>query len=466
MAKKLTIEEIENSVLKVDTIEAPSDPTEKTSLTENTATKPTLINKKKKRRKIRRIIILCVVVIILTVIGWFGWISYQSVKSIFAGQSAPNLLGFFESSPLKGESSGRVNILLLGIGDPNHAGALLSDTMIVISYDVKTKQVAMLSVPRDLYVNIKNYGYAKINTADSVGGPTLSEQTVSSILNLPIDYYVRMDFTGFTDLINAVGGVDINVKKELYDPYYPGPNDIGQITIDFKPGEQHMNGTQALEYARSRETTSDFDRSQRQQQVLVALKGKLFSSSTLANVSKLSNIIQILGNNVTTDFQTSNFQTLLNISKQVNTNNIINKGIDDTVPNGLLKADNDTSAGDILIPRLGLGNYTELQDLANNIFSIPQIQTDNARVEVLNGTSDSSLGTKASATLKSLGYNVVYTGSAGEYQANTAIYDCSNGSKTGTVNALEQLLNVSTAQNTCQNSSYDIEIILGQDYNS
>lgn len=454
MSKKLTIEEIENSVSKIEDEAEPVDPK-----------KELIKTKKKKRRKIRRIIISSILVIVLVVLGYFGWITYQSMKNIFAGQSAPNLLGFFQDKALKGESSGRINVLLLGIGDPGHDGALLSDTIIVISYDVKTKQVAMISIPRDLYVKVGNGGYAKINYADASGGPTLSEQTVSSVLNLPIDYYARINFTGFKDLVDAVGGVDIDVKKELYDPLYPGPNDKGVMTIDFKPGLQHMNGTLALEYARSRETTSDFDRSLRQQQLLVALKGKLFSSSTVLNLKKLSDIIQILGSDINTNFQTSEFQSLLDIAKQVNTANIINKGIDDS-PNGLLVADNNSSAGDILIPTLGIGKYSEIQDMANNIFSFPQITADNAKVAVFNGTYTSNLATTAGNRLKTLGYNVVYTGSASTRNVvNTTIYDCSNGAKSGTINALEQLLNISSAQSSCPDSGYDIEIILGQDYN-
>lgn len=458
MKKKLTIEEIEKSVAKVPADEK-SNP-KKTAVT---------FTRKKKKKKVKRIVISVLLVALLLGIGYFGWISYNAMKNIFAGNGAPGLLGLLDKKQLKGESSGRVNILLLGVGDTGHAGATLSDTIMVMSYDVKTKNVAMISVPRDLYVKIGNYGYAKINAAHaygeqykaSGGGPELSKETVSNILDLPIHYYVRADFTGFKELIDAVGGVDVYVEKDIYDPYYPGG------TFSIKKGQQHMNGTVALKYSRSRETTSDFDRAKRQQQVLVALKDKILSSQTLLNPKKIASIITLMGNHIKTDFGTNEIQRLIELAKQVNTKKIINKVFDNSTDGLLMNGYGVTpaSAGSTLIPRAGLGNYTELRAAAKNIFNDASIKSESARVVIYNGTYRSGLATTVGNMLKAQSYNVTDVGSAStSNQAQTVIYDYTNGAKSVTINSLEKIFNVKATQKQ-GSPGYDIEIILGRDYN-
>ncbi|MDD5693284.1 MAG: LCP family protein [Patescibacteria group bacterium] len=402
-------------------------------------------------------------------LGWFGWISYNSIKNIFGNdKSAPGLLGFLDKKQLKGESSGRVNILILGVGDDGHAGATLSDTIMVMSYDVKSKNVAMLSIPRDLYVKISdNCGYAKINYAHACGeeknkgsGPELAEKTVSNILDIPIHYYIRADFTGFKKMIDAVGGVDIYVDKDLYDPLYPDG------TFYITQGQHHMDGTTALKYARSRETTSDFDRAKRQQQVLSALKDKILSSQTLFNPKKMADIIGIIGEHVKTDFRTDEFQRVLELAKQVDTKRIINKVFDNGADGLLINGAGITplSAGSTLIPKAGLGNYSELRAAAKNIFNDTSIKTESAKIVVYNGTTKAGLATTVANNLKASGYNVVDVGSAATTaQAQTVIYDYTNGAKPTTVSSLEQLLKVKSVKKQ-GTPGYDIEIIIGLDY--
>src|SRR5664279_3282734 len=140
---------------------------------------------------------------------------------------APGLLGTVDLTKLKGEGDGRVNILVMGIGGAGHDGPNLSDTMMVMSLDPKTKDVAMLSIPRDLYVKIPGHGSGKINAANAYGGPALAEQVVENVIGVPIHYYAVMDFSGFKQAVDAVGGVDINVAAPLYDPEFPCDNDRG-----------------------------------------------------------------------------------------------------------------------------------------------------------------------------------------------------------------------------------------------
>jgi LCP family protein required for cell wall assembly len=463
MKKKLTLEEIQESVNAIPEI---NEPTDKTPLKFSKKDK-----KRKKRKHLRLYIILGILGVILVGLGWFGFSLYDSMKNIFTGNNAPNLFSLLTAKQLKGESSGRVNILLLGIGDEGHAGQYLSDTIMVLSYDVATKQVAMISVPRDLYVNIGNdCGDAKINYADSCGesvkkdqGPIYAEQTVSQVLDIPIHYYVRVDFTGFKDVVDAVGGVDINVTQDLYDPYYPDDDGLGNQPLYIKKGLQHMDGATALRYARSRETTSDFDRARRQQQVLVAIKTKVMSTSTLLNPTKIASLAAALGDNVTTDFDLSYVQRAIDLFNGVDTSTIKNL-VFDTSANGLLVSDYSESAGDILIPRAGLYNYSELQAAAKNIFTSGSVITEGAKIAVFNGTSTAGLATSVANTLRSQSYNIINVASADSQDyLVTTIVDGTNGTKPNTIAALEKFFNVKSEKGTTA-SGDDIEITVGKDY--
>jgi LCP family protein required for cell wall assembly len=463
MKKKLSISEIEKSV---DAVVVDSAPGDKTPLKFGKKDK-----KKKKPQKHKKLYItLGSIAIVLLLLGFFGFKIYKSMSSMF-GENAPGLLSLLSSRQLKGESSGRVNILLLGIGDPGHAGEYLSDTIMVISYDVATKQVAMISVPRDLYVNINNTcGSSKINYAHACGeieklpggGPAVTSETISKVLDIPIHYYARVNFTGFKDVIDAVGGVDIEVEKELYDYLYPTDNG-GLTTLYIKKGMQHMNGETALKYARSRETTSDFDRAKRQQIVLEAIKEKVTSSDTLLNPTKIISLTSALGNNIKTDFDLSYTQRAIELFKNVDTSKIKNLVFDNS-EKGLLKDDSSQYAGYILIPRAGLNNFKQLQIAASNIFADQAVATESARISLQNGTQTAGLATRLSDTLKNTDFNVISVTSADRqnYQA-TKILDGTNRAKPSTIAALEKFFSV-RSEKASTASGIDVIIIVGQDY--
>lgn len=378
---------------------------------------------------------------------------------------APALAGKLNLSTLKGEGDGRINILLLGIGGKGWDGPYLSDTMMVVSIDPNTKKVAMLSVPRDLYVKIPNYGWSKINAADAIGeqagagkGPLLSRTVIQNVLGIPIHYYARVDFSGFKQAINTVGGVDINVPKSLYDPYYPGG------TLNIKAGYQHMNGTTALQYARSRKTTSDFDRAARQQQILLALKTKALTVSTIVNPAKLAGLIDAFGESIRTDLQIGDLKQLYTMGQGITTNDVTTKVLD-TSPGGLLVVGNIPGAGSIEVPAAGLGNYTAIQAFARSIFTDSYITSENATIEVQNGTLQAGLATSVASLLKSYNYNVVsVTSAAQQNHTTTVIYDYSGGKKPYTVNYLANRFNVKATKVTRGPSDPDIRIIVGANY--
>lgn len=378
---------------------------------------------------------------------------------------APALNGNIDPTKLKGEGDGRINILLLGIGGKGWDGPYLSDTIMVVSIDPRTKDVAMLSVPRDLYVKIPGTRtWSKINAADAFGeekqaggGPDLARQTVESVLGIPIHYYMRVDFSGFKKAVDSVGGVDINVDKPLYDPYYPGS------TVNIKAGYQHMDGSLALKYARSRKTTSDFDRAARQQKILIALKDKALSLKTLSNPAKIAGLIDAFGESIRTDLQLSEMKKLVEIAGGIDSSKITNKVLD-TSPGGLLVFGDVPGAGSIEVPAAGIGNYSAIQAYAHSIFADSYIKDENATIEVDNGSGVNGMATSVGNLLKSYNYNVVSVVTAPQPSAQTIIYDYTGGKKPYTINYLEKRFSVKSQQMTRGASDPDIRIIVGANY--
>nr|WP_290666921.1 LCP family protein [Ardenticatena sp.] len=175
---------------------------------------------------------------------------------------------------------GPVHVLMLGIDQrPGETGPFRTDTMLLARFNPATRRVALLSIPRDLWVNIPTVGENRINTAHFFGGPELARQTVQQIVGVPVHYYVVVNFDGFTRIIDAMGGIDVDVPETLHDENYP-TEEYGITTIHIEAGPQHMDGRTALIYARSRYSTNDFDRAQRQQQILAAMKTRLQDPTT------------------------------------------------------------------------------------------------------------------------------------------------------------------------------------------
>ena len=168
-----------------------------------------------------------------------------------------------------------MDILVVGMDSRGNEGAVArTDSIMVINVDADRIQVSVLSIPRGLWVNVPGYGSQMINTANFLGevaqtgtGMTLLKQTIEQNFDIQIDGYIRMDFAGFVDLINAVGGVEIDVEHVVEDYSYPTA-DYGTIHIRFEPGLQTMDGERALIYARTRHGDDDYRRAERQQQVV------------------------------------------------------------------------------------------------------------------------------------------------------------------------------------------------------
>ncbi|MEJ2208774.1 MAG: LCP family protein [Anaerolineae bacterium] len=198
---------------------------------------------------------------------------------------------------------GHANLLLLGIdrrgGDD---WTYRTDTIMVIGLDAQKRSANILSIPRDLQVPIPGYGEDRINTANVYGylydfeggGPGLLRSTVEANFGIPVDGYVMLDFHAFEDIVDALGGIEVDVQEPLHDTRYPDPrpgDPHAYKTIHFDAGVQHMDGQRALEYARSRMSTSDFDRARRQQQILLAVREKALNLGAIPHWPALARIV-------------------------------------------------------------------------------------------------------------------------------------------------------------------------------
>lgn len=199
---------------------------------------------------------------------------------------------------------GILTVMLMGSDARDGDEVSRSDTLMLAFIDMETPSVGLLSIPRDTYVNIEGAGQTKINHAHSYGGEPLTRKTVEKFLNTEVDRYVEVDFEGFSALIDAIGGVDIDVETDMYKP---------EENIDLKKGMQHLDGYNALAYCRWRsDGQGDIGRIDRQQKFLQAVADQLMSLGTIA---KLPKMIGVINDNISTDFTTGELLSLMNTFK-------------------------------------------------------------------------------------------------------------------------------------------------------
>lgn len=199
-----------------------------------------------------------------------------------------------------------MNILLLGL-DPRDQG-MRSDTIMIMTLNRRSGEISIFSIPRDMRVNIPGHGQDKINHAYAYGGIALTRETVEDFLDIEIDYYMTTDFDGFENIIDILGGIDLDVEKKMY---YKGID----VLIDLKPGPQHLDGAQALQYVRWRsDSEADFGRVRRQQQFLKALLQEMIA---FKNIIKFPRLLPEIAENIKTDLELNQAILLVNKLKGV-----------------------------------------------------------------------------------------------------------------------------------------------------
>ncbi len=317
---------------------------------------------------------------------------------------------------------GRTNILLLGIDQrPNERGYYRTDTMIVLTIDPSSGDVGMLSLPRDLWVDIPGSGPGRINTAHVIGdlekrpggGPGLAMQTVSDLLGQPIHYYARINFEGFRKLITEIGCVDIDVPYDINDPLFPNDS-YGYDPFFIKAGHYCMDADTALKYARTRHADSDFGRMERQQQVMLAIKNKVMNAGMLPQlIARMPAILSALSDSFQTDMPVSQQIAMANVARKLNMQNVHRLVFDRTMAVGTVTP----SGAQVLMPQMAI-----IRPAVEAFFNPPpveatatpapldpvreQLASEQARIAVLNGTSDSDMGRQVAEWLAGKGFTV------------------------------------------------------------
>ncbi len=373
----------------------------------------------------------------------------------------------------------RVNVLILGVDlRCDEEGPTHSDTIIVATIDPLSRSAALLSLPRDLWVEIPNYGVNRINQAYFLGqayeypggGPALAVETVEAFLGITIDYHVAVDFKAVIDFVDLMGGIVVDVPERIVDPNYPD-NCYGYDPFTIEAGRQRLDGQTALKYARTRATFGgDVDRAGRQQQVIMAVRNQATQLDTLPQLLfRAPQLWQSFQANVDTDLELDTALQLANLVRNIPGDNIRTVVLDfDYVYN-----DTTFDGQQVLVPY-----RDQVRALRDELFAPPAVPTpviealptmiteEDARVAIHNGTPTFGLASETQNYLRRQGITVTDIGNADSATyTTTQIIDY--GSHPGTVQQLVRLLdvpplNVSTGTNPA--GDYDILVILGSNW--
>ncbi len=321
---------------------------------------------------------------ILLLLGLFSLLFFKTSFTISQVISWANTIQVlpFNLPDLPEKDPNRIDILLLGGRglEESGDGKLLSDAIILASIDKNTGQTALISLPRDLYTQIWcSKEKKKINFAYAYGGLDCAKKTVSYITNQYIDYAVSVNFEALKEIIDALEGITVYLDQPFEEDFQWAKEgweenknwfikdfDGEERWVFYVPeGENHLDGQTALYYVRSRYSTDDFNRMARQQQVLMAIKEKVFSLGVLVNPIKIYNLLDVLGKNIRTDMSLADIKDMINLTSNLDTENIKAK-IFDISPEGLLY---HTFINEeyVLLP-VG-DNFEQIQEACKNIFN-------------------------------------------------------------------------------------------------
>ena len=447
------------------------------------------------------------IIAFLVAAGTTAFLTFVSVRDIVASWRSPDLpevaleqpqsenpvpskdLGPEGNTPLQPDSGppsqswdgeSRVSLLVMGLDYrdwENGEGAPRTDTMILLSLDPPSRTAGMLSIPRDLWVNIPGYEPAKINQAyrdgelfdADGGGPGLAMQTVEELLGMEIDYYAVVDFYAFEQFIDELGGVKVDVPEEIVvDPL--GDNN----TKTLQPGVQTLPGYLALAYARARNTIgSDFDRAARQQQVIMGIRDRILSKEMLTTlIERAPALYKTLSAGVRTNLTLLQVVRLAWLAPQIP---------QESIKQGIIGPDQVAFATSFDGQEILQPLPEEIRLLRDEIFTTsgpvspastetdPQelIAAENAYISILNGTLNPGLASETTAYLKSSGITQVESGNAEALYSQTTLIDYTGNPHT--VQYLVDLLAISpdnVYHRYDVSSQADIVVLLGEDWAS
>jgi LCP family protein required for cell wall assembly len=339
-------------------------------------------------------------VILFAVIGvgiYYATKIYRMSKDIGFKLDANTV--FTDAKPeLKKDPTGNfTNALIIGVDTRENGNYANTDTMIFLSYNHTTHNIVMISVPRDFLVETDKttHWYNKINGVYSYNeslkqgsGLEALKTTIEEVVGQQIQYYAMVDFKAFTQIIDAVGGIDVNVENSFTDYYY-----LDSTTVSFTAGPQTMDGETALKYARSRKSLdngegTDYARARRQQKVISALQEKIISTDTLANPKTLIQILSSISDSIkVSEFTQDDIIAALTIGKDMlqNGNKHYSFVLDPASGNSqLIEVKGDPNVEYTIGPKLGLGKYDDIHEYVNLVLTKPAIYAENPIVYVYN----------------------------------------------------------------------------------
>lgn len=451
------------------------------------------MSKKRRLRGITKRGALVVLALFILSAGWLGWKVYRNTAKVFGNNNPLHVLSAFKPVPLKGQDQGRVNILLAGNSSDatDHGGASLIDSIMLVSVNTRENTAFMLSIPRDLWVNVPGAGYGKINTTGAVegfsengfpkGGIGALEKTLSTTLGIDIHYYSLVNYSAFKDAVNSVGGIDVNIqsadKRGLYDPSFR-PHEGGPLKL--ANGPNHLNGQIALNLARARGDPyngvsgaygfpqSDFDRTNHQRMMMLALKDKAISAQVLSNPTKVGKLMDSVGNNVKTDFQLNELTSLFHLMKGVKTSNIQSLSLNNADGKNLLVNYTAPGGQSALAPALGPEDYSGIKAYLSKVMNSNKATQEGAKIVVLNGGEVVGLAREEGDYLGKKGLNVTEVTDAPAKAATTKIIDNAGGKMLETKKMLQKIYGANTTSDAAlaQQFGADYIVILGANQQS
>lgn len=431
-------------------------------------------NRTRAQKTRRRILFGLMWLVIIAVVAIGGWLAFKTLSAsnnVLKG----NIFDIVQNQPLKKDANGRSNFLIFGTAEDdeggNHGGANLTDSIMVVSVDQDKKDVYMVSLPRDLWVDINmpdsglcTVGYEeKLNTqyfcasgdgANEAAGAIALSDKVTEITGLDVQYYVHLNFTAVVEAVDAVGGVDVTIPD--YDPKTPGILDrnfdwkcnFKCYYVNYKDGEvAHMDGEHALAFARARNAQGgyglpggNFNREQNQQLVIKALLSKAVSAGTLTNLGAVTGLIDALGNNLRTNIETKEIRTLMDLGTKISVDNMISVNLsadgESLVTTGTYKERS------IVRPVAGIKDYSAIQAYIKKQISSEPFVKEDASITIMNGSGTAGAAQTLATKLEALGFTIGTIDNApdGTY-APIEIYQI-NASKPATGAKLKELYGV------------------------
>jgi LCP family protein required for cell wall assembly len=442
-----------------------------------------------RKQKIIRRVVIAVIVLLLAIGAYVAIRAFIASSQILQG----NIFDIFQNQPLKTDANGRSNIVVFGTSedDPGHEGALLTDSIMLISVDQKKKNAYLLSIPRDLYVDYGqgcNSGFSgRINEVYSCysgdgeqekEGATALMQKVGEVVGLDTQYYVHMNYGVLRESVDAVGGVSVVIDSDdprgIFDDNFDWKCNYRCNYVKYKNGPTgKMDGEHALALARARGASgntyglagANFDREKYQRKILVALKEQAVSAGTLTNVGKVTALIDAMGKNLRTNFATAEIRTLMSLGTDTKSNDIKSLVLNDE--NQPLVTGTMVNGASVLIPSAGQGDFSEIQAYVRKKLNDNPVVREEANIAVLNGTTTIGLAQQEADALSAKDYTVISTGNAPDTDyGTTVVYRLNKDDMGGTAKALAKRYGVklkTSVPDFTVAEGVDFLIIVGRD---